>query len=416
MGYYQRVWLVCEILANPPSGPSHTLELWGVQDQPACQMRPINNQNVSSIFLVIQTLSSSPTYRYLLLETDHDHFSQITESMILYKSQEGESNQIHIPQTLSIPTIPLSWNELTIEEYPLVVDSTKNWCNLLFRNRPSFDILQKRNLWRHSDYVQEDKLEIINNALAPFGLQLSEGKMDGITQLFDLKRGEQMILQNIDWYSLVSVAQSGSDFALMVEARSFCGIYLCGVEHYIIQKDKKQSWDSRQYEYNAPLFISDDLYIVRYDFEERQIQVTRNGKEIFRFAVVFGAGPPKYYLWTWNGHWILSIDSSFIFKDGKSLNRELGINEIFHIGRVKDKLLFFFNERGKIRIEYGGNLSSDNRGQILPVQYDDVIRTGCCGCTHLNGGGNEHMVWFYALRDSTWYYVEIGNYEEGKRR
>ena len=416
MGYYQRVWLVCETLANPPAGPTHTLGLYLLQGQSACLMRPLNTQDGSGLSLVIQTLSSLPTYRYLLLETDQDHFTQIAESVILFKSEVDESGQIRVPHTISkasiSPTLPI----LIIEEYPLVSGSTEDWCNLLSRNRPTAKNLQKRISWRQSSHMAYDKQEVVNDALEPFGYSLSEGKVDGITQLFDLKRGAQIIFQNIDWYSLVSVSQSGSDFALMVETRSFCGIYFCGVEHYIVQKEKKQSWDSWQYEYKAPLYISDDLYLVRYSLEKRQIQVIKNGEEIFSFAIVYGAGPPKHYQWAWDGHWMLSIDSSFMFKDGKSLNRELGIDEIFHFHLIKGNPLFFFNEGGKIKIEYGGNLSTDDRGQILPVQYDDVIRTGCCGCTPLNGGGNEHMVWFYALRDSIWYYVEIGNYDEGKRR
>jgi hypothetical protein len=29
-----------------------------------------------------------------------------------------------------------------------------------------------------------------------------------------------------------------------------------------------------------------------------------------------------------------------------------------------------------------------------------------------NNAGNEDMAWFYGLRDGTWYYVEIGAFEE----
>jgi len=34
----------------------------------------------------------------------------------------------------------------------------------------------------------------------------------------------------------------------------------------------------------------------------------------------------------------------------------------------------------------------------------------------VNVSGNSTMVWFYALRDGTWYYVEAGGYTENNGR
>jgi hypothetical protein len=39
------------------------------------------------------------------------------------------------------------------------------------------------------------------------------------------------------------------------------------------------------------------------------------------------------------------------------------------------------------------------------------VHNRCCEPGAFNAAGNESMVWFYALWDGTWYYVEIGKYE-----
>ena len=49
-------------------------------------------------------------------------------------------------------------------------------------------------------------------------------------------------------------------------------------------------------------------------------------------------------------------------------------------------------------------------GEVLPVNYDEVIHYRCCEPAAFNVGGSEQMVWFYARRDGAWYYVELGKY------
>jgi len=47
----------------------------------------------------------------------------------------------------------------------------------------------------------------------------------------------------------------------------------------------------------------------------------------------------------------------------------------------------------------------------LPYQYDEVVHYDCCEAAAFNVAGNERMVWFHALRDGIWYYVEMGVYQ-----
>ncbi len=62
---------------------------------------------------------------------------------------------------------------------------------------------------------------------------------------------------------------------------------------------------------------------------------------------------------------------------------------------------FIYLDNGEARIEYAGS--------TFPNSYDAIV-TGKQGALAIfNPGSNGRMVWFYALRDGLWYYVEAGN-------
>ena len=49
-------------------------------------------------------------------------------------------------------------------------------------------------------------------------------------------------------------------------------------------------------------------------------------------------------------------------------------------------------------------------GIPMAVYYDEVVHYRCCEQAMFNPAGNSVMTWFYARRDQSWYYVELGNY------
>ena len=108
-------------------------------------------------------------------------------------------------------------------------------------------------------------------------------------------------------------------------------------------------------------------------------------------------------LLAWEGHWILETFAGVIM-DGESLSKQLGVDETFHYVILQGRPLFFFKKNGQIRISYSG--------ETLPLAYDEVVHHQCCEPAAFNIRSNEHMLWFYALKEGTWYYVEIGAYDE----
>ena len=50
-------------------------------------------------------------------------------------------------------------------------------------------------------------------------------------------------------------------------------------------------------------------------------------------------------------------------------------------------------------------------GNIFHGMYEDVIHYKCCEPSLFNIRSNDNMVWFFALKDGYWYYVEAGIYD-----
>lgn len=63
-----------------------------------------------------------------------------------------------------------------------------------------------------------------------------------------------------------------------------------------------------------------------------------------------------------------------------------------------------YNQDGIVHVRYAG--------RDLSNVYDQVISGQSGATSSYNPGGNGSMVWFYALRDGLWYYVEAGLYRQ----
>jgi hypothetical protein len=108
---------------------------------------------------------------------------------------------------------------------------------------------------------------------------------------------------------------------------------------------------------------------------------------------------PVRALRSFNGQWVLETQNTVII-DGEDIGEKPGYDEIFHWQPLNSKPFYFFVNDGKVGLSYNG--------QTLPVQYDQVIHGQCCEPTIFNPDGSDLMVWFYALRDGVWHYVELG--------
>lgn len=126
-------------------------------------------------------------------------------------------------------------------------------------------------------------------------------------------------------------------------------------------------------------------------------------------------------LWTYDGHWILEIASATaivngkdnarsyniigqIVKDGELLNDKYGYQEAFGSQLLNGKPFYFFKKDGKFGISYAGQTSE--------LGYDEIPHYGCCSAAEINPKPTKDMVTFFAKKNGTWYYVEIGVFKQ----
>jgi hypothetical protein len=168
----------------------------------------------------------------------------------------------------------------------------------------------------------------------------------------------------------------------------------------LLGSDKLVAWD----EYSSGLF------------HRGKVILTRNGSRIYQISV--GDSSPLASLrglWTYDGHWALEsayvttyqlgnvIDSQAsgqISIDGKLLNKQLGYQEAFGFQTLHNKPFYFFKRHGEIGIDY--------QSVEISLGYSEILHYGCCSAAMLNPHVSQNMVAFFARKDSTWYYVEVG--------
>jgi len=282
---------------------------------------------------------------------------------------------------------------LTVEEYPIVAQRVDSPTHLEFLQRIDRAILERRRTWREPS--PEKRATGINQALVNFCYRLMPREIQSYAPfyVYDLYCGDTLLQSDLIAVWPVSVSSAGDDFALLVEKLNAPTI--------LVRLEGIEQWNAARHAFIPPVFVDDDLVAVETDDQQR-FAVRRGGETIYTFAVSWPrVDNPVKGLWSWMGHWVLEVDGQ-VLVDGKSLNEELGYDEIFGWQLLGGQPFYFFRMDSRVGISYGG--------QVLPYQYDEVIHYRCCEPAAFNVAANESMVWFHALRDRIWYYVEMGIY------
>ncbi len=257
------------------------------------------------------------------------------------------------------------------------------------------------------DRAAERALAQTNAALAPFGYRLeSRFDADWNRTFYDLYReGEaEPLLPGLSplWEVPLnaSVNASGTNFALVVEnAPNTRPLYL------LVRSDEVQAWDSGE-SWARPAYVGDDL-----------ARVTKTGDVTFTYqveldgpavpfgtaavytgtAALYGAYMPLRSFTAWDDHWVLEVDDHLVM-DGRDIGQELGYDGAYGFARLGGQSFYFFEQDGLVQISYGG--------QVLPNVYDGVFHNHCCEAAIHNVAAGPDAVWFHALREGTWFFVE----------
>lgn len=101
-------------------------------------------------------------------------------------------------------------------------------------------------------------------------------------------------------------------------------------------------------------------------------------------------------------HWGFQSEDRAVI-DGKDLKQAGGYDEVFGLQVIADQPLYFFTRKGITQLHYGDH--------DLPYIYDQVVHDSTGELAVYNPGSTGRVVWFYALRDGLWYYVEVGIFD-----
>lgn len=344
---------------------------------------------------------------FVALWIDPLHLQDIATSVNLDDLLAAQQEPTPQPIATSIPgNLPVSeltvrqLGDLTLEEYAVVDASIDTPIHFGFNQRIPVEVTQRRAVWRDANHM-ETLLEVNNLILGGFGYHLERvgTATDHNQDRFDLYRGEEKLMEGITQFYPADTYLNeigGGDFVMLVEDSEF--------REWLVRKDSLEPWDPALHGVTFGVISGEALVTMSRDPQNyNRLMVQSDGEEIFSYTVS-ESGPidPVKGLRSWNGQWVLEVDGTLIVA-GANINLKEGYDEIFHFRMIEGKPFFFFKQAGKVGISYGG--------EVLDVGYDEVIHYTCCEAGAFDIRSNEKMVWFYALRDGKWHYVELGRFE-----
>lgn len=292
------------------------------------------------------------------------------------------------------PSLPAGQAQpLVVEEHPICRVDEDTPDHFEFNQRISADVFDLRKAWRNPS--DEDYLKEPNQILAPFGYEL-RSLAGGYTRMFQLFKGDMLLVDQITFFWQPTVRQDGTDFALFLEndhGRRML-VNLQGVE---VQKDVYAVQSQPIYAGNNLVYAVDGI---------DQVTIWQGQTVIFS-TKIDSPNPTSTSLknfTAWDGKWVLEVPDE-VFVNGESLNQQLGYPKIYNWQLIAGEPFFFFEQNGRVQISYAG--------EVLPgYAYDEVIHYRCCEPAAFNPAGSANMAWFYAQRGGQWQYVEAGIYGE----
>lgn len=289
-------------------------------------------------------------------------------------------------------TIPASDGPAAFEitEFPLVEQSSDN------PTHPEFiQHVPEHGLARRLAQPAA-AMEGPNHDLAAFGYRLALS-VAAPYHIYTLYQGEQIVQEDILTFWPVTLNAAGSDFLLPFET-------LDG-DRKVASRGAISDWPGGGLQKTSPpVFIGDRLAYAA--VSDSQVSVQAGGQVLYLRpdTLIRGAltGTPGR-LSTWDGHWALELDGRVIL-DGQDLNTSLQAEHIFLWHMIDGQPFCLFSKDGLAHASYAG--------QNLPYTYDAIVAGNTPESALFRPASGNNVVWFFALRDGLWYYVEAGRLAE----
>jgi hypothetical protein len=239
-------------------------------------------------------------------------------------------------------------------------------------------------------------LESNNAALAPFGYQLEiAGTHKGLNIEYDLRHGNQVMLERIFEFSPVAVNRSKNDFILLV------GTVGNGFHLVRSRSIADVSLDDFSIPAAYPQFLGDDVFSARMEQDQGKVfvKVYRNDVPVYRTSSeMVQVRPMLYGLWTYGEHWAVEVLDG-ISIDGQAVNAAHGYQKSYEFSLMGGIPVYFFEKNGELGLNYNG--------QEVLLGGQSMPHYGCCSGALVNPRRNGDMRIFFMNSGEQWYYVEV---------
>lgn len=278
---------------------------------------------------------------------------------------------------------------LTVEEHAVVEDAVDKPTHFEFNQRIPAQVFEKRMALRN--LPPDEKASGVNAVLEPFGYALRHNPpLSSYT--YQLFKDEQLVLDDVGPFWQATRRADGADFLLPVETSQG--------KQLLVSREKVEAWDSV---FTPPIYFGNELIAAQ--VESDNVVVRRLSDDQVVYSQPVTSGPVEMPIKTfeaWQGHWVLESDGVLVI-DGQNINRQLVYDSIFNWVVLQEQPFFFFTKGQRTGISYAGKEQD--------AAYDEVIHYRCCEPAAFNPGSESSIVWFYALRDGMWYYVEASVFD-----
>lgn len=234
-----------------------------------------------------------------------------------------------------------------------------------------------------------------NQALQPFDYRLEIPAEVSDQERMALFHGNTSLVDDIQWFSPVSVKGDRTDFTMLIESAS-SGIQLVRKEGMEAGPQDSAGWRKGYPRYFGNSLISATL---QRQGDQGTVKVFMDGNQIKQ--VDFNQAAPLdglYGLWTDENHWYLEVADQVLI-DGVSQNDRQGYSASFGFMFIHQRPFHLFVKEGRAGIYYDG--------QELVLPGDSVPHYACCSKAELNPQQRAGGVVFYLQSGKQWYYAAI---------
>ena len=241
----------------------------------------------------------------------------------------------------------------------------------------------------HNDYA--DQVKTINAGLAAYGYRVEAVCENACAYpKYRLYQGSTILKDNLDYVGNFSASADKSNFSFGVTDSEYQTWLLTntGLELYATLDVHHSTF---------PMYAGSHLITLNGRWD---VIVESDGQTVFTGPTSsLMAGPEVDHFFSFDGHWALEIQGAFIV-DGEIWNiTRFPADEIFETHMIDGKLFFFFRRGGQIGIYYDG--------KTYPTGYSLIHHYGCCGNAAHNPRFSSQGIYFYAIKDGMWNFVEI---------